>query len=159
MKINALLVTDDIRNYSIKLLKAYVATLGLRYVVFQQNNKFTGWMNSGPFVAQLPADPEDKMTIPFANLADLKGINKHSVKPGASAKEVLEKMQEPKEPARKNHAAIANTPTPSQCQMPLPDSTADRYLRTIQNQLIKRIRQRDIDYELWDAFVDLVERG
>ena len=93
MKINALLITDDIRNYSIKLLKAYVATLGLRYVVFQQNNKFTGWMNSGPFVAQLPADPEDKMTIPFVKLADMKGINKHFVKPGASAKEVLEKMQ------------------------------------------------------------------
>ena len=94
MKINALLVTDDIRSYSVKLLKAYVATLGLRYVVFQQNNRFTGWMNSGPFVAQLPSDPEDNMTIPFSRLASMKGISKHSVEPGTSAKDVLEKMQE-----------------------------------------------------------------
>ena len=94
MKINALLVTDDIRNYSIKLLKEYVATLGLRYVVFQQNNRFAGWMNSGPFVAQLPSDPEDNITVPFSKLASMKGISKHSVEPGTSAKDVLEKMQE-----------------------------------------------------------------
>lgn len=94
MKINALLVTDEIRSYSVKLLKEYVATLGLRYVVFQQNNGFDGWMNSGPFVAQLPSDPKDNITIPFSRLTNMKGISKHSVKPGASAKDVLEKMQE-----------------------------------------------------------------
>jgi len=92
--INTLLVTDEIRNYSVKLLKEYVGTLGLRYVVFQQNNKFAGWMNSGPFVAQLPSDPEDNITIPFSRLTSMKGISKHSVEPGTSAKDVLEKMQE-----------------------------------------------------------------
>lgn len=34
---------------------------------------------------------------------------------------------------------------------------ADRYLRTIQNQLIKKIRQKEVDFELWDAFVDFIE--
>ena len=48
-------------------------------------------MNSGPFVAQLLSDPD---IIPFATLTNMKGISKHSVKPGASAKDVLEKMQE-----------------------------------------------------------------
>jgi hypothetical protein len=89
--INTLLVTDEIRSYSVKLLKEYVGTLGLRYVVFQQNNKFAGWMNSGPFVAQLPSNPA---IIPFATLTNMKGISKHSVKPGESAKDVLAKMQE-----------------------------------------------------------------
>lgn len=89
--INTLLVTDEIRNYSVKLLKEYIATLGLRYVLFQQNNKFSGWMNSGPFVAQLSSDPD---IIRFAILTDMKGISKHFVKPGASAKDVLEKMQD-----------------------------------------------------------------
>ena len=34
---------------------------------------------------------------------------------------------------------------------------ARRYLHTIQNQLIKKIRQKEIDYELWETFVDFVE--
>ncbi|MCB1073273.1 MAG: hypothetical protein KDK96_09275 [Chlamydiia bacterium] len=33
----------------------------------------------------------------------------------------------------------------------------DRYLRTIQNQLIKKIRQKEVDFELWDTFVDFIE--
>lgn len=33
----------------------------------------------------------------------------------------------------------------------------DRYLRTIQNQLVKRIRNKEVDYELWDSYVDLVD--
>jgi len=37
------------------------------------------------------------------------------------------------------------------------ESVQDRYLRTIQNQLIKRIREKQVDYELWDAFVELAE--
>ncbi|NIR50523.1 hypothetical protein GWO43_18575 [candidate division KSB1 bacterium] len=89
--INTLLITDEILNYSVPLLKEYVSTLGLRYVVFQQRNKFIGWMNSGPFVAQLPAD---EGSVRFRELKNMTGISKHSVKPGTSAKEVLETMQE-----------------------------------------------------------------
>jgi len=37
------------------------------------------------------------------------------------------------------------------------DAFPDRYLRTIQNQLIKKIRRREVDFELWDTFVDFVE--
>jgi len=39
----------------------------------------------------------------------------------------------------------------------LQDSLSDRYFRTIQNQLIKRIRKKEVDHELWDAYVDLIE--
>jgi hypothetical protein len=51
--INTLLVTDDIEIYSVALLKEYVSTLGLHYVVFQERSKFVGWMTSDLFVAQL----------------------------------------------------------------------------------------------------------
>lgn len=36
-------------------------------------------------------------------------------------------------------------------------SSNDRHLRTVQNQLIKAIRHKRVDHELWDAYVELVE--
>jgi CBS domain-containing protein len=89
--INTLLLTDDIRYYSVPLLKEYVSTLGLRYVVFLERNRFIGWMSSGPFVAQLPSAEE---SVRFRDLKTMAGISKHFVKPGSSAKIVLETMQE-----------------------------------------------------------------
>ncbi len=47
-------------------------------------------MNPGSFVVQLPENLE---LVPFTTLTNMKGISKHSVKPGASAKDVLAKMQ------------------------------------------------------------------
>ena len=47
-------------------------------------------------------------------------------------------------------SASKNTP-------PKPQNTNDRYLRTIQSQLIKAIRQKRVDHELWDAYVELTE--
>lgn len=40
---------------------------------------------------------------------------------------------------------------------PLHAKAGDRYLRTLQNQLIKAIRQKRVDHELWDAYIELVE--
>ncbi len=89
--INTLLIVDNVQNYSIELLKEYISTLGLRYVVFQQRDKFAGWLNSGTFVAQLPA--RDGI-IPFNELKNMQGISMHHVEPGMSAKDVLATMQE-----------------------------------------------------------------
>jgi len=36
------------------------------------------------------------------------------------------------------------------------DTYTDQVLRTIQNQLIKQIRQKQVDFELWDTYVNLV---
>lgn len=89
--IDTLLVTDGIM-YSVELLKQYVSTLGLRFVVFQRGNQFDGWMNSGTFVAQLLLSEE------FIRYEDLKdsmiGVSQENVQQTDSAKEVLEKMQE-----------------------------------------------------------------
>ncbi|MFQ5822551.1 MAG: hypothetical protein ACE5JB_00685 [bacterium] len=88
--INTLLLLDDIQNYSVKLLKEYISTLGLHFVVIQQRNKFVGWMNSASFVAQLPSHLDK---VRFDELKNMSGVSKHSVGPGTTAKEVLEEMQ------------------------------------------------------------------
>ena len=91
--INTLLIPDSIHVYSVRLLKDYIGTLGLQYVVFQKNGKFDGWMFSGTFGAQLPSEDESA-SITFERLRNLAGIGQHYVGPDASARDVLEKMQE-----------------------------------------------------------------
>jgi hypothetical protein len=91
--INTLLISDSIERYSVRLLKDYIGTLGLKYVVYQNNGRFDGWMFSGTFGAQLPSEDESTI-ITFDRLRSFAGISQHHVSPDASAREVLEKMQE-----------------------------------------------------------------
>lgn len=63
---------------------------GLSYVVFQEQNAFSGWMASSLFVAQLP----EAETVPYRELREMRGIRKESVGPKTSAREVLKEMQE-----------------------------------------------------------------
>jgi predicted transcriptional regulator len=89
-KINTMLINDGI-IYSVELLKRYVSTLGLKYVVFQQNGAFDGWIASSTFVAQLPMG---ETTFSYSELKQRTiGISKQSVAPDENAKEVLQKMQ------------------------------------------------------------------
>lgn len=90
---NTLLVADDVDLFSVRLLKEYIGTLGLRYVVFQERGEFSGWMKAGPFVAQLPVEPEWD-SIGFADLRAISGISTNRVGPGVSAKKVLTALQE-----------------------------------------------------------------
>jgi CBS domain-containing protein len=48
-------------------------------------------MNSGAFVVQLPSEAQ---VIEYDRLREFKGINDYYIKPTASTKQVLEKMQE-----------------------------------------------------------------
>jgi hypothetical protein len=89
--INTLIIHDEIQNYSASLLKKYISTLSLSYVVFLQQSGFIGWMNSGAFVVQLPSEAQ---VIEYDRLREFKGINDYYIKPTASTKQVLEKMQE-----------------------------------------------------------------
>jgi len=89
-KINTLLLPDGIR-YSVDLLKQYVGTLGLRFVLFQQRGKFDGWMPASTFVAQLPEREEH---VGYSELKRrLIGVRRESVSPEGSAKQVLAEMQ------------------------------------------------------------------
>lgn len=89
--INTLLLPDGV-IYSIDLLKQYISTLGLRFVVFQRRGKFDGWISSSTFVAQLPTESG---TSDYDMLRkNIIGISEQTVSPNDSAKEVLVKMQE-----------------------------------------------------------------
>jgi len=88
--INTLILSNGPR-YSVDLLKQYISTLGLQFVVFQHRGKFDGWIPSSTFVAQLPR--EDR-AVDYYRLKDMiVGINKETVEQNASVMTVLEKMQ------------------------------------------------------------------
>jgi len=89
--INTLLLPDGI-IYSVDLLKQYVGTLGLRFVVFQRNGKFDGWIPSSTFIAQLPDVDNNTDYNELKNI--IIGISEQKVSPDGSAKQVLVKMQE-----------------------------------------------------------------
>lgn len=89
--INTLLLPDGI-TYSVALLKQYISTLGLRFVVFQRRGKFDGWMPSSTFVAQLP---ENSDSVNYSELRGrIIGVSEKTVGQNDSAKKVLVEMQE-----------------------------------------------------------------
>ena len=90
-RIDTLLITDDI-SYSPELIRKYIGTLGLRFVVFQKRDKFDGWISSTTFVAQLSGQ---EGMLSYTDLrSGIIGIRKDSVQATATAKEVLKMMQE-----------------------------------------------------------------
>ncbi len=90
-RIDTLLITDDI-SYSPELIRKYIGTLGLRFVVFQKNDRFDGWISSTTFVAQLTGQ---EGMLSYSDLrSGIIGISMESVQSSATAKEVLQMMQE-----------------------------------------------------------------
>jgi hypothetical protein len=93
---------DDTKKYSPTLLKDYVSTLGMRYILFQHGGKFDGWIESGIFISQLPllfpgAPPDelDKAILNYNKIREeIAGISTQFVKSTDTAKKVLAKMQE-----------------------------------------------------------------
>lgn len=99
-RIDALRV-DDRKIYSTTLLKDYVGTLGVRFIVFEAGENFDGWMDAGIFVSQLAllrpgASPGElaQANLSYAEIrGQMAGISKESALPSDSAKQVLQKMQ------------------------------------------------------------------
>ncbi len=88
--INTLLLQDNIL-YAPNLLKQYIATLGLKYVVFQRNKKFDGWISSSVFAAQL----KDANVVRYEDLKqEIVGIRKETVDDDRTVTNVLKQMQE-----------------------------------------------------------------
>ena len=91
--------------FSPAVLQDYISSLGIKFVVFEQNGLFDGWADSGVFLSQLrllvtkkrlespgmnPAD----IIFPYSELRrKIAGISKESAAYTDSAKQVLEKMQ------------------------------------------------------------------
>jgi hypothetical protein len=88
--IDTLRLVDTIL-FSTDLLKEYVSTLGLHYVVFERGGRFDGWMTAGTFVAQLPGE---NATVDYGELKSrLSGVRTASVPSSMSATNVLAEMQ------------------------------------------------------------------
>jgi hypothetical protein len=89
-RIDTLLVTDDL-SYSPELIRKYIGTLGLRFVVFQMGDRFDGWISSTTFVAQLTGQ---EGMLSYSDLrSGIIGIRNESVQSSATAKAVLQMMQ------------------------------------------------------------------
>lgn len=89
-RIDVLAVTSS-KRYSSELLKSYITTLGIRFVVFQKNGEFDGWLEAGLFNSQLPG--RDQL-LSYATLRDhLLGVRTESVPSASSAIEVLKAME------------------------------------------------------------------
>jgi hypothetical protein len=92
---------DDGKVYSATLLKDYVSTLGVRFIVFERGGNFDGWMDAGVFVSQLAllrpgASPGElaQANLPYAEIrSQMAGVSRESALPTDSAKQVLQKMQ------------------------------------------------------------------
>jgi CBS domain-containing protein len=85
-RIDVLLITSN-KRYSIKLLSSYVSTLGIRFIVFQKQGAFDGWMDTGLFNSQLPT--QDNAWSYDHLHSRLIGIRQDSVTSDTSAVEVL----------------------------------------------------------------------
>ena len=89
--IDVLMITND-RYYSSRLLRDYIATLGIRYIVYTDGGRFDGWTKSSLFAGQVPT--HDK-TLNYSQLRhDISGVLAETVGPGKSAGAVLQTMQE-----------------------------------------------------------------
>jgi hypothetical protein len=79
------------KQYSVKLLKKYIADLQVKFIVFQNRSKFDGWIASSFFVGQLP---HDEAIIHYDDIKiDVTGIKMHHALIADSAKAVLKKME------------------------------------------------------------------
>jgi hypothetical protein len=99
-RVDTLLVDNGV-IYSPALLKDYINTLGVKFVVFRKNRGFDGWIEAGLFINQLisrlnkPSDELKNVTIPYRELKrDIVGISNKAVQAKDSVRRVLKVMQE-----------------------------------------------------------------
>lgn len=99
-RIEVLKIVDGPR-YSAKVIEQYITTLGVRYVVFERQGQFDGWIDAGVFLAQLTSEdrqrsgPGQEFPYEYSQIRSIvTGVTTDSVPPDTSAKDVLERMQE-----------------------------------------------------------------
>ena len=83
-------------TYSTTLLHNYIESLGIRYVVFQDGDRFVGWMEAGLFNSQLPPPETDEQWDYTKLLSYLVGRHDQSVPVSASALDTLRIMEQGK---------------------------------------------------------------
>jgi len=91
IRIKVLEVKDNVNLFSTDMLKKYISTLGIRYVVFKTNDKFDGWIEASAFVAQLPLGELFKYNKLKIHIA---GVLTDSIPKNENAISILKKMEE-----------------------------------------------------------------
>jgi len=90
--IDVMAITDNI-YYSREMLLKYISVLGIKQVVFLNNGKFSGWMESSVFSGQVFNFQEPNFN--YSELTNnLAGIENTSVKPSTKTDEVLNFMKD-----------------------------------------------------------------
>lgn len=99
-RVDTLLLDSLEDRYSPILLREYISSLGVRFVVFRREGRFDGWIEASLFISQLwarlnrPAEELRNETIPYSALRqETAGISDKSVKTTDSVRTVLEAMQ------------------------------------------------------------------
>lgn len=88
-RIDVLVISSD-KYYAGKLVIEYIKSLGIRFVVFQKNGLFDGWIDASSFSPQI-SPYED---YPYSKLRDeIVGVTDASASSGETAIEVLRKME------------------------------------------------------------------
>ena len=90
-RIEVLLITDRL-SYSTEMIKRYIATLGVRYLVFLSNGLFDGWIEASVFVLQLPDNDEHCMYRDLRN--SIVGIADANVSREENVLNILRRMEE-----------------------------------------------------------------
>lgn len=99
-RIDTLRIVDGSR-YSPTVLKDYVTSLGVRFVIFEKRGTFDGWIDAGLLLSQVPlltpGMPESELRAVAVGYDELRsrivGIDGEHVVHTDSAQQVLERMQ------------------------------------------------------------------
>lgn len=88
------MVIKSSKRYSSKLLSSYISMLGIRFILFEKETIFDGWVNAGVFVSQLP--PEDSV-LTYSSLREgTLGVSLYQVASSENAIETLKFMSKTK---------------------------------------------------------------
>ena len=91
LAIDTLLLVDGV-TLSTELIKQYISSLSLRYIIFTSGGEFDGWINANVLVAQLPPDQD---LVSYSELREIVvGVRDEVVTSNASARDVLLQMQD-----------------------------------------------------------------
>lgn len=96
--VDVMILKEGIR-YSSVVLEKYVSLLGVKYIIFLENDSFESWVPAGLFMGQL----RSRATYSYANLKrKIIGLREESAFPSSTASDVLQQMQT----AKTDHIAI-----------------------------------------------------
>lgn len=94
-KINNMLIRTD-KVYVPEMLLKYISSLGIKYIIFENDQKYDGWISASAFSGQLLSMYQHDRLYYNDLKARIRGINTSSVQDTAKTSTVLELMKSEK---------------------------------------------------------------